>query len=904
MHACMAASVRVLKRGGPGVPPPLQAAAASLVPRLPPVHMVAHEHERRDGASGTAVHLCLPSDFRLIRRVYTSPDGAVHAAIRLSDGALVAIKQRFTAELGRHGDVRHEFMLLTHANALTDKIVRAVGWYESPPGLFHTVLEWAHGGDCAAVLKRRGTLTSRDAPAAARQAVMGIPEHVIWKWALSLFRALATLHDAAIIHRDVKCSNLLLFPDSPPTLDAGAAASPSRVFDDSIVASALPTTDEEVAGFDVKLADLGIARQLATPVDAARSFFGTPLYLSPEMLREHGYGRGAKMFFGAETDGYTKAVDVWAAGVALYELAAGVPPFMGASLTALAAAIQRGTYAALPSRYSAAFNLLIRQCLTLSPSQRCTAVDAVHMCLPHCARSSANHDLTSALATPLGPSISHGALPEEDDVQVLTQLLACQRLPAAADVELRGKSSLDGDEASVGSDARSSSLVSSQVPAAGVRRVRVAPTPGRWAGGSCRSVQEADDWFFQASQPRTSNRAPSFTASERETALASCPTPGTSSRRSSMMVSEASGGGSDDTSAGSPSGDTPGVWSVVDSVDAAVAAPVPSTSQAWLLVDPAPHVQTPGCTSAVQPAQQDWLIADVSPMATAPAAVQPRRAARSTSGVVHASAAAGSAASWSRASTAGTASVGSGAHTARPQTAATAGSAGHDAGDSSRVSTPLTRPATAAFTRQAAPASVVPPPRTSLVAAYRGRVAAATASEQPFMLSPARKEGLAQARRRAVSPAHRSVSPVERRRMLTHYMMGGLLHDASKQQADEAGLTVHPPVYTAWAQSDVGRRRNPPITQPTSVAGLLHTSASTRATAVVAGSWAPAPGAVQQPSSAYAVVPSACAIPASPPIAAEAAEGSAAAPPSDVDSHRREVALRRLRNKVTSLASL
>ena len=70
----------------------------------------------------------------------------------------------------------------------------------------------------------------------------------------------------------------------------------------------------------LKLGDFGIAKVLDAEQSCARTFVGTPTYLSPEILQEKAY---------------SSKTDVWAAGCLLYELCALVKPFQGHSFSAV-----------------------------------------------------------------------------------------------------------------------------------------------------------------------------------------------------------------------------------------------------------------------------------------------------------------------------------------------------------------------------------------------------------------------------------------------------------------------------------------------------------------------------------------------------------------------------------------
>ncbi|XP_058985874.1 serine/threonine-protein kinase GL21140 isoform X2 [Musca domestica] len=95
-----------------------------------------------------------------------------------------------------------------------------------------------------------------------------------------LASAMAYLHSMSIVHRDIKPENLLVELD-----DSG-----------NVIV--------------LKLADFGLACEVTEPLYAV---CGTPTYVAPEILMETGYGL---------------KIDVWAAGIILYILLCGFPPFV------------------------------------------------------------------------------------------------------------------------------------------------------------------------------------------------------------------------------------------------------------------------------------------------------------------------------------------------------------------------------------------------------------------------------------------------------------------------------------------------------------------------------------------------------------------------------------------------
>lgn len=98
----------------------------------------------------------------------------------------------------------------------------------------------------------------------------------------NLASALAYLHELNVVHRDVKPENLLVEMDG----------------------NTVKT---------LKVGDFGLAQRVVEPLFTV---CGTPTYVAPEILTEVGYGL---------------KIDVWAAGVILYILLCGFPPFVSAN---------------------------------------------------------------------------------------------------------------------------------------------------------------------------------------------------------------------------------------------------------------------------------------------------------------------------------------------------------------------------------------------------------------------------------------------------------------------------------------------------------------------------------------------------------------------------------------------
>lgn len=148
-----------------------------------------------------------------------------------------------------------------------------------------------------------------------------------------MLNTLAYIHDADIVHRDLKPENLLL----------------------------RSSTDDR----SVKIADFGFAKNLRGGTD--NEMCGTPGYVAPEIIRRKHYRH---------------TVDVWSAGVIVYILLGGYPPFWDSNQKRLFKKIKHGAYEfhdAYWAHVSDDAKDLIRRMLTVDPKERITA----RQCLSH-----------------------------------------------------------------------------------------------------------------------------------------------------------------------------------------------------------------------------------------------------------------------------------------------------------------------------------------------------------------------------------------------------------------------------------------------------------------------------------------------------------------------------------------
>ena len=149
--------------------------------------------------------------------------------------------------------------------------------------------------------------------------------------------ALAYMHEQKVVHRDLKPENILLQskqPDSP-----------------------------------IMVADFGLAR-VVSKKEMMKTACGTPGYVAPEILKNKGYD--------------DSACDIWSAGVILYIMLCGFPPFYEEELPALFDSIMSANYD-YPSPWwdsiSKEGKALVSAILTVDPKKRITATGILgHTC--------------------------------------------------------------------------------------------------------------------------------------------------------------------------------------------------------------------------------------------------------------------------------------------------------------------------------------------------------------------------------------------------------------------------------------------------------------------------------------------------------------------------------------------
>lgn len=211
-------------------------------------------------------------------------------------------RERFLREARVCAALRHPALVRVHD----------LGWEQGEPWL---VMDLVQGESLAARLKREGPLP------AAEVARLGA----------RLARALAHVHAAGALHRDVKPANVILGPDGPV------------------------------------LVDFGLARSGApSPLSRAGQLLGTPAFMSPEQAD----GRVS------ELDGRT---DVYGLGATLYALLCGHAPFEGTPLAMISAVLTKppDPPSAKGPPIDPSLERIVLRCLEKAPADRYATAEAL-----------------------------------------------------------------------------------------------------------------------------------------------------------------------------------------------------------------------------------------------------------------------------------------------------------------------------------------------------------------------------------------------------------------------------------------------------------------------------------------------------------------------------------------------
>lgn len=176
-------------------------------------------------------------------------------------------------------------------------------------GWLAIIMDYCDGGDIAAQVQ-----------AAAKRHVKLDEQKQVLRWFTQSTLALKYLHSKHILHRDLKPSNIFL-------TKAG----------------------------DVRMGDFGTSKLMSHTAALAKTFVGTPYYISPEVISEKPYSWPA---------------DIWSMGCILYQLCALKVPFDATNITQLAQKICGSKTPVIPDGYSPELREVCQAMMSRKASER------------------------------------------------------------------------------------------------------------------------------------------------------------------------------------------------------------------------------------------------------------------------------------------------------------------------------------------------------------------------------------------------------------------------------------------------------------------------------------------------------------------------------------------------------
>ena len=226
----------------------------------------------------------LARKYRVERVLGAGNMGVVVAATHVELGQRVALKHMLGTRAGS-AELRERFLREARAavRLRSQHVARVLDVGADENEAPYIVMEFLEGQDLAALLKARRQLSFEDAV----------------EYVLQACEAMGEAHAAGVVHRDLKPANLFL------THDVGGAPC-------------------------VKVLDFGVSKLSDADVALTHESqsLGSPLYMSPEQINS--------------SRSVDARSDVWALGIILYQLVAGLTPFHAETVSALYSRILLG----------------------------------------------------------------------------------------------------------------------------------------------------------------------------------------------------------------------------------------------------------------------------------------------------------------------------------------------------------------------------------------------------------------------------------------------------------------------------------------------------------------------------------------------------------------------------------
>ncbi|XP_033735356.1 serine/threonine-protein kinase Nek2-like isoform X1 [Pecten maximus] len=238
------------------------------------------------------------------RKIRRKKDGKVLAWKEMDYGSMTeSEKQMLVSEVNLLRELRHSNIVRYY-----DRII------DRSNTTIYIIMEYCNRGDLATLITR------------CRRDEVYMDEEFVWKILVQITMALQECHrrknGKAVLHRDLKPANIFLDSDD-----------------------------------NVKLGDFGLARVLHHETSFAKTYVGTPYYMSPELVNNMSYNEKS---------------DIWSMGCILYELCALRPPFTASNQHELNKKIRVGDFVRIPNKYSDGLNSVIAKIIRVEVHQRPT----------------------------------------------------------------------------------------------------------------------------------------------------------------------------------------------------------------------------------------------------------------------------------------------------------------------------------------------------------------------------------------------------------------------------------------------------------------------------------------------------------------------------------------------------
>jgi serine/threonine-protein kinase len=298
--------------------------------------------------------------YRIERQIGRGGMGIVLAATHLQLEHLVAIKV-MRRDLVMDDTVLDRLLMEARSAARirSEHVARVLDVGTLENGSPFIVMEYLEGENLADLLDREGALDIGQAAAFLMQCCL----------------ALAEVHVADLVHRDLKPGNLFIarLPDGSAT---------------------------------VKIVDFGISKHISSAREQAATtspqVLGSPFYMSPEQMR---------------AEPVDERSDIWGLGAILFEMLTGRPPFIGDTLPEVYSAVLNEAPPAVDSLRQgvpAGLDDVVQRCLEKDPAQRfCDVADLAEALAPYAGATAVQsvERITRILTNPDAARTRHSLLP-------------------------------------------------------------------------------------------------------------------------------------------------------------------------------------------------------------------------------------------------------------------------------------------------------------------------------------------------------------------------------------------------------------------------------------------------------------------------------------------------------------